>query len=159
MDPDVIVSSPASKKGLNLPKPVIAVVLVILIIVSAAYLTFTGTNLLKTSVPGKPPAKPPQQLTVADFKKSMVKNIKTSFASSKDAGVLAYVDLASTEKDDYKSYRYYVSAFEKMKKAYQSEDQAKAGNKAFAKKLTMIELKAYASVLPFYKESDFVVPK
>ncbi|MBI2338511.1 hypothetical protein HYU95_05005 [Candidatus Daviesbacteria bacterium] len=173
MEPNVIIQAPEIKgpkfnfKSLWSSKVIFGVsALVLVIAVPLIYLVifakFDLNNLISKSLPVPKPAV--KEFTVEDFKKSVVKDIKTTFATSKDAGVMAYIDLAGQEKNESQAYEYYVKAFNKMKEAYQN---AKGNNgnisgtrsEKMEMKLSMIGLIAYASNLKYYKESDFVMPK
>lgn len=174
MEPNVIIPAPEIKgpkfnfKPLMNPKAIFGIIALILVIaIPLIYLIvftkFDLSSLLSKSIPAlKPPAK---TFTIADFKKSMVKDIKTTFATSKDAGVMAYVDLAGQEKNEFQSYQYYVKAFNKMKESYQklaasmTEPAMTTDDPRVDQKISMIGLKTYASTLKYYKESDFVIPK
>lgn len=171
-EPEVVVQNPLSQTGskfkLNLkPKPVLGLLLLVAVVSSLTYFTLSNMDRLKFLVSYKSPPvitktqKP--KFIVADFRRSMVKDIRTTFASNKDAGIMAYVDLAGQEKNEFQSYQYYVKAFNKMKETYMQTQKepvstASAG-KRLDQKITMVGLVAYASTLKYYKESDFVIPK
>ncbi len=78
--------------------------------------------------------------------------IKSAFNSKDGSGILAYLDLAFEQKQPLQRYDYLKKTFEKMIASYNIV-------KAPEKKLAMGKLKVYASNLPNYKESDFVIPK
>lgn len=168
MQPDIVYQSPleAAEKGKkpNLKKltiliPVVAITLVLVYLTNFSNLNLN--SLFKQPAPSKisTSAKP----TIKDFRRALVKDIQTSFKSSKDAGVMAYMDLADLEKDAYQSYQYYVKAFGKMSDSYlQSKNEPVSTDSArdrIQQKIAMIELKAYAASLKYYKESDFILPK
>lgn len=166
MQPDIVYQSPleaAEKKKFTpsfravIPLVVIALILAYLSLVSPSnFGKFFNQTTPKQTLQAK-------KLTPADFRKALVKDIQTSFKSSKDAGVMAYIDLASLEKDAYQSYQYYVKAFHKMSDSYlQSKKEPISTDSArerLNQKIAMIELKAYATSLKYYKESDFILPK
>lgn len=154
-------------------KPVLGLLLLVIFTSSLTYFLLSNMVQLKSLIfkqvpsPSSAPAKVQKPaFTVADFRKSMVKDIRTTFATSQDAGIMAYVDLAGQEKNEFQSYQYYVKAFNKMKEAYMKNANEASSSSRFGKatpagyqKLSMVELKAYVSPLKYYKKSDFVIPK
>lgn len=171
MQPDIVYQSPqtAAKKNKFKPNFRSFKVVIPLVVIALVFVYFSGFSKFNLSTFFNPPksvktivVKPPK-LTIADFKKSMVKDIRSTFDSSKDAGVMAYVDLAAIEKDGYRSYQYYTKAFDKMVASYRDSKKqpisTDSASQRLGQKVAMIELKAYAGSLKYYKESDFVLPK
>lgn len=126
--------------------PVVLIAIAVLVLVAI----FIGTiGILKTT---QSSIKPAPTVQSSPDKQVLRNNIQSAFNSKDGKGILAYLDLAFEQKQPLQSYDYLKKTFDKMTASYNSVKGAE-------KKIAMGKLKVYASNLPNYKASDFVIPK
>lgn len=128
------------------------VVLLSVGILIVTIISLTALALMKTTPNSSSSVASSKPVQVTPDKTLLRNTIKSAFNSKDGAGILAYLDLAFEQKQLLQRYDYLKKTFEKMTASYNSV-------KAPEKKLAMGKLKVYASNLPNYKESDFVIPK
>ncbi|EKD84591.1 MAG: hypothetical protein ACD_38C00192G0007 [uncultured bacterium] len=122
-------------------------VLVLVVLMLAALAAF------KTMQPGATLLPLSQTASKEDEGREVLRGyIKTAFSGQESKGILAYIDLAFSQKTPQEGYQYLKKAFDKMAVSLK---ETKSTDKTFA----MNKLKTYVSILPNYIESDFVILK
>lgn len=132
-------------------------ILAALILVGIVLLALPFINNFLSNQKGKPISNGQADLSVDQKKKAMERTIKSTFTSAQDKNIISWINLASTEKDPGKQYSHYVKAFSNIVSSYKLTKPDSEKRKK--EEVAILALKSYVSILPGYRESDFVIPK
>lgn len=147
MDPSVVVTAPEPHKSFKLPKATRLIIGSILILTAA----ITGAYFLPKLIPQ---IKAPKIVSsTPDYSLNLNKNIQKTFGSfNKYSDITKLNQIAYSEPNLEKKYKYYSLLFSKVSSAYQQTKKVEF-------KTILLQIKDYLHASPEYKEGDFVLPK
>lgn len=150
MDPSVMVAAPEPSKSFKLPQfklPKITGLLISSVLILAA--STIGAYFLPKLIPQLKQAKIVS--STPNYSLDLNQSIKKTFSiSNKDADIISLGEIAYSETNLDKKYKYYLTLFSKISQNYQE-------SKKIEYKVVLYKLKDYMRAFPQYKEGDFVI--